>query len=110
MSPRPEKLSSVTVRKPTALGTMFVIISHEGGKLQEAFPVIGKCGSDVYAFGEALGRMISLFLRHECSFSNSQRVAAIVEQLRELGGTRADFQSVPDALADALEEVEDLVK
>jgi hypothetical protein len=66
------------------------------------FAIIGRAGSDVTAFTEAIGRLISLALR--CGVP----VKLIAEQLRGIGGSRsAGFgpdrvRSVPDAIGKVL--------
>ena len=75
------------------------------GKPFELFAQIGKAGSDVIAFTEAIARLISLALR--CGVS----IDEIVTQLEGIGGARSvgfgpnRIMSVPDAIGRALNEL-----
>ena len=75
------------------------------GRPFELFAQIGKAGSDVIAFTEAIARLISLALR--CGVS----VDEIVTQLEGIGGARSvgfgpnRIMSVPDAIGRTLKEL-----
>jgi ribonucleoside-diphosphate reductase alpha chain len=68
------------------------------------FAIIGRAGSDVMAFTEAIGRLLSLALR--CGIP----VRLLAEQLRGIGGSRsagfgpARVRSVPDAIGKLLQD------
>jgi len=70
----------------------------------------GKAGSDLQADAEGLGRLVSLSLRTTEPHNRRQMLKLIVEQLRDIGGSRtAGFgsnrvTSLPDAVARALED------
>jgi ribonucleoside-diphosphate reductase alpha chain len=99
---RPKTLSGHTTSIRTALGNLFVTVNAADGKPFELFAQIGKAGSDVVAFTEAIARLISLALR--CGVS----VDEIVTQLEGIGGARSvgfgpnRIMSVPDAIGQAL--------
>ena len=99
---RPKTLSGQTTSIGTALGNLFVTVNSADGRPFELFAQIGKAGSDVVAFTEAIARLISLALR--CGVS----VDEIVTQLEGIGGARSvgygpnRIMSVPDAIGQAL--------
>lgn len=99
---RPKTLSGKTTSVRTALGNLFVTVNSADGKPFELFAQIGKAGSDVVAFTEAIARLISLALR--CGVS----VDEIVTQLEGIGGARSvgygpnKIMSVPDAIGQTL--------
>lgn len=109
--PRPYKRYGVTVSKGTPAGTAHITMNDdEEGTPFEVFVDIGKGGSDIKAMAEALGRMASLVLRLSSPLSPKERVNEIVNQLSGIGGPRSlgfgksRVRSLPDALAQALEE------
>ena len=99
---RPKTLSGHTTSIRTALGNLFVTVNMADGRPFELFAQIGKAGSDVVAFTEAIARLISLALR--CGVN----VDEIVTQLEGIGGARSvgfgpnRIMSVPDAIGQAL--------
>jgi len=102
---RPKTLSGQTTSVGTALGNLFVTVNSADGRPFELFAQIGKAGSDVIAFTEAIARLISLALR--CGVS----VDEIVTQLEGIGGARSvgfgpnRVRSVPDAIGQALRSI-----
>ncbi|GAB6877468.1 adenosylcobalamin-dependent ribonucleoside-diphosphate reductase [Thermaerobacter litoralis] len=101
---RPSKLNGFTVRRTTPLGNLYLTLNTFNGYPFELFAQIGKAGSDVAAFTEAIARLVSLAFRagvdpHE-----------VVEQLRGIGGSRSvgfgpnRVLSVPDAIAQFLDD------
>ncbi len=102
---RPKTLSGQTTSIGTALGNLFVTVNSADGKPFELFAQIGKAGSDVVAFTEAIARLISLALR--CGVS----IDEIVTQLEGIGGARSvgygpnRIMSVPDAIGQALRKL-----
>ncbi len=102
---RPKTLSGQTTSIGTALGNLFVTVNSANGKPFELFAQIGKAGSDVVAFTEAIARLISLALR--CGVG----VEEIVTQLEGIGGARSvgygpnRIMSVPDAIGQALRKL-----
>jgi ribonucleoside-diphosphate reductase alpha chain len=88
----------------TPLGKLRLFVTELDSKPFEVFAIIGRAGSDVMAFTEAIGRLISLALR------SGVPVRLVAEQLRGIGGSRsAGFgpdrvRSVPDAIGKVLQE------
>ncbi|HEU4327934.1 MAG TPA: vitamin B12-dependent ribonucleotide reductase [Roseiflexaceae bacterium] len=88
----------------TPLGKMRLFVTELNGQPFEVFAIIGRAGSDVTAFTEAIGRLLSLALR--CGIP----VNLLAEQLRGIGGSRSagfgpnQVRSVPDAMGKLLQE------
>lgn len=88
----------------TPQGKMRLFVTEMDGEPFEVFAVIGRAGSDVTAFTEAIGRLLSLGLR--CGIP----VKLLAEQLRGIGGSRSTgfgpdrVRSVPDAIGKLLQE------
>jgi ribonucleoside-diphosphate reductase alpha chain len=88
----------------TPLGKLRLFVTELDGQPFEVFAIIGRAGSDVMAFTEAIGRLLSLGLR--CGVP----VKLLAEQLRGIGGARsAGFgpdrvRSVPDAIGKLLQD------
>lgn len=111
IQPRPRKVTGETHRVETPLGTAYITVNmSESGEPLEAFVNIGSSGSDVMAFAEALGRLISLVLRTPSPLTAREKLAQVVDQLSGIGGSRSvgfgaqRVLSVPDALAQVLNE------
>lgn len=106
-SKRPQKLTGETIRKETPLGNLFVTLNKIDSSPFEVFAQIGKAGSDIVAFTEAIARLISLALRCEISADE------VIGQLKGIGGGRSvgfgpnRVLSVPDAIGRALCELLD---
>lgn len=110
--PRPKKLQGMTVTTPTPFGTAYVTMNMDdhGMPFEVFITAPGKAGSDLQADAEGLGRLVSLSLRTTEPHNRRQMLKLIVEQLRDIGGSRtAGFgpnrvTSLPDAVARALED------
>lgn len=95
---RPQRLQGFTDVRETPLGKMFLTLNTLNGHPIELFTQIGRAGSDVTAFTEAVARLISLALR--CGVSPE----AVANQLVGIGGSRSvgfgpnRVLSVPDAI------------
>ncbi len=101
---RPTRLQGFTDEKITPLGKLFLTLNMMDGHPLELFAQIGKAGSDVTAFTEAIARLVSGALRvgvdpHE-----------VADQLWGIGGSRSvgygpnRVRSVPDAIGQFLME------
>ena len=103
---RPDMLSGISLRRPTTAGTMFVTVNYDDDfTVQEVIINVGKAGAESHAMAEALGRMISAFLRHECQHCGEDRLELVIEQLAGITSTpRGNGRSMPDALSDALKD------
>lgn len=101
---RPETLPSTTHKITTGLGNLYITVSFFMGAPFEVFCSIGKSGYSTMADAEAIGRLASLALRSGIS------TAEVVSQLKGIGGSEPTFhngaliQSIPDAIALALEK------
>ncbi len=101
---RPDSLPSMTHKVSTGLGRLYITISHFNHKPFEVFCSIGKSGYSTMADAEAIGRLASLALRSGISAEE------VVSQLKGIGGSEPTFhngaliQSIPDAIAQALEK------
>lgn len=105
---RPSRLRGITDARKTPLGTLYLTLNLWHERPFELFAQIGKAGSDVTAFTEAIARLASLAFR--CGVDPDE----VAEQLMGIGGSRSvgfgpnRVLSVPDAighfLLDYLEE------
>ncbi len=101
---RPDSLPSTTHKISTGLGRLYITITHFNKQPFEVFCSIGKSGYTTMADAEAIGRLTSLALRSGIS------AADVVSQLKGIGGSEPTFhngaliQSIPDAIAQALEK------
>lgn len=98
---RPRVTEGITEKITTSDGTLYVTINHDDYGLCEVFTRIGKHGSDVASWSEAVGRLISLCLRSGISLKS------IIDQL--IGITSKPIWhdgelilSVPDAIGRTL--------
>lgn len=103
------KLTGTTYKLLTPQGRAFITINKDNsGNPFEVFASVGKAGSDVTALSEALGRVISGWLR--TSASPLTTLKEVVVQLIGIGGARSvgfganRVSSVPDAIAKVLAE------
>jgi ribonucleoside-diphosphate reductase alpha chain len=108
-SDRGYKLSGTTYKVATPQGKAFITVNrNEDGDPMEVFASVGKAGSDVAALSEALGRIISGWIR--MSPNPMKTVKEIVSQLIGIGGAmsvgfgRNRVSSIPDAIAKVLAE------
>ncbi|TSC83467.1 MAG: ribonucleoside-diphosphate reductase [Microgenomates group bacterium Gr01-1014_16] len=107
--PRPVKIEGATYRIETPMGVAFITVNHDhDGNPYEVFVTIGKAGSDLTAMAEALGRLVSKFLKLPGGVSSRERVQMIIDQMAGIGGARSvgfgsnKVRSLPDAMARAL--------
>ncbi|KKT45586.1 MAG: Ribonucleoside-diphosphate reductase [candidate division WWE3 bacterium GW2011_GWA2_44_16] len=103
------RLSGTTYKLDTPQGKAFITVNkNEAGDPVEVFANVGKAGSDVAALSEALGRLISGWLR--VSHNPLHTTKEIVVQLLGIGGSRTigfgtkRVASIPDAVAKVLAE------
>lgn len=101
---RPAVVRGKTFKMKTEMGSVYVTINEDEQGLVETFVQLGKPGSSVITFTDALGRLISLALR------SGIKPSEIVDQLKLIKGSRPVMQedgqvvfSVPDAIAKAIE-------
>ena len=102
---RPSELKSVTTRVPTGLGNMYITVTFLDEKPFELFATISKSGKEVHAMTEALGRLVSLWLR------SGGEVNDIVDQLIGIAGEnplaigKGVTLSIPDGIAQMLRKL-----
>ncbi len=108
---RPQKLTGVTYKAKTPVGTAFISInSDEVGNPFEMFINVGKAGSHIMADAEAMGRLISLSLRVPSALPARVVAETVVEQLAGIGGAdsvgfgNGRVRSLADAVAKVLRD------
>jgi len=100
----------LTLSKSTPYGTVHMTLnSHpEDGDPFELFVRVGKSGSEVMAWAEAFGRVVSYTLSIPSPFSPKARLEEIARQLENIGGGdvwvagQERVVSAPDAIAKLL--------
>lgn len=108
---RPSRTQGETYSKQTAAGKVHITINsfNGSGDPREMFVSAGKAGSDRQADCEAIGRLISLYLRTEDA-TTLEKMALVAEQLSGIGGSvsygfgKERVKSIPDAIASIINE------
>lgn len=101
---RPKSLKGVTDARQTPEGNLYLTLNLYENHPFELFAQIGKAGSDISAFTEAIARLISLAFR--CGVDPN----AVADELVGIGGSRFvgfgpnRVRSVPDAIGQFLSE------
>lgn len=107
---RPEIMYGITIRVKSPHGTVFVTLNENENQVPfEIFLNTGKCGSDLSADGEAIGRLCSLLLRLPSPVPELERIELIIRHLLGIcgsrdPGTKDGIRSIPDAVANALSQ------
>jgi ribonucleoside-diphosphate reductase alpha chain len=86
LDPVPSMVDGATFRRETPAGTVRVTINAQDGRPFEVFIFLGRAGSETQSFCEALGRMLSAFLRVESPVPPVDRLKLAAEQLTGIGG------------------------
>ena len=101
---RPKVMVGRTLKLKLPQGGLYVTAnSDEVGTLKEVFVTLGKLGGDEKADAEAIGRLISLYLKH------GGEIQSVVNMLKGIRGKYVSWDegvqllSIPDAVAKALE-------
>ncbi len=95
---RPRSLTGITDAKQTPEGNLYLTLNFHQEHPFELFAQIGKAGSDISAFTEAIARLISL------AFRSGVDPQVVAEELLGIGGSRFvgfgpnRVRSVPDAI------------
>ena len=84
--PVPALIEGHTYRKETPAGTARVVINAVDADPFEVFLLLGRAGSEVQSFMEALGRVISLYLRSDAALTPRRKLELVAEQLQGIGG------------------------
>ncbi len=101
---RPKRLIGLTDARQTPEGNLYLTLNFHEKQPFELFAQIGKAGSDLAAFTEAIARLISLAFR--CGIDPQ----AVADELLGIGGSRFvgfgpnRVRSVPDAIGQFLNE------
>ncbi|HBE80728.1 MAG TPA: adenosylcobalamin-dependent ribonucleoside-diphosphate reductase, partial [Firmicutes bacterium] len=101
---RPKSLTGITDTRLTPEGNLYLTLNFHNNHPFEMFAQIGKAGSDISAFTEAIARLISLAFR--CGVDPEE----IADELTGIGGSRFvgfgpnRVRSVPDAIGQFLTE------
>lgn len=107
MAPRPRDvvLEGRTYKVRTDMGNVYITVNRNGGGPLEVFIHLGKSGSTLMAFSEAIGRLVSLALR------SGIQPEHVIRQLEGIKSGPAIRQpdgsfvfSVPDAIAKVLKK------
>jgi ribonucleoside-diphosphate reductase alpha chain len=108
---RPRILSGQTIRVRSPFGTIFVTLNEtEECRPFELFLNAGKCGSDITADAEAIGRLCSVLLRIPSPIPELKRIEIIIRHLSGIAGSKdvangeEKIRSIPDAIAAALKQ------
>jgi ribonucleoside-diphosphate reductase alpha chain len=100
---RPKAMEGRTLKLKLPQGGIYVTANMTNGETKEVFVTLGKSGGDEKADAEALGRLISLYLQHGGDIKN------VISTLKGIKGKYVSWdegtqlQSIPDAVAKALE-------
>jgi len=84
--PVPNQVQGRTYRRETPAGTARVVINEVDRDPFEVFLLLGRAGSEVQSFMEALGRIISLYLRSNGNLTPRRRLQLAADQLKGIGG------------------------
>ena len=102
---RPDVLRGLTIKKDSPLGALYLTVNEDAeGAPFEIFCTVGKAGGAANADTEAIGRLMSLALRHGVPLD------ALRDQLRGISCDRAvgfgpnKVLSGPDGIAQALDQ------
>lgn len=105
---RPLLVEGVTYMADSPVGKTYITVNQVDNKPFEVFITNGKSGSDVAAMADALGRMISIFMRLNSPVHPRERMRKVVSELSGLGGSKSigfgenRVRSLPDAIAKVL--------
>lgn len=106
---RPDVVQGYTRQVRAPEGKVLITLNSDDDGLLEVFVNVGKAGSDVSALAEALGRLLSIYLRVDSPVAQNERATEAAEQLRSIGGSASigfgqdRVRSLPDAVARAIE-------
>nr|WP_198004834.1 vitamin B12-dependent ribonucleotide reductase [Rubrobacter xylanophilus] len=101
---RPRTLSGVTKKIRTGHGPLYVTMNDDEFGPRECFIVLGKPGGTASAFSDALGRMISLALKHGATPAEISHQLKGIQDGHPAGVGPNAVLSVPDGVAKAMAE------
>jgi len=103
---RPSKLSSNTFVIETGNGKMYVTVSDYKGRPLELFIQVGKSGTILNTFSEAVGRLISIMLQHGVPVKNITKTLiginsdrSVWYRFEETDQKPSQILSIPDGIA-----------
>lgn len=105
---RPTYLDGITQKKETHAGTLYVTLNFHEGSPVEVFIRLGKAGETERAFTEAIGRLCSAALQHGTPLGELCKQLRGISQVETFGFGEQRVLSVPDAVAQILEDYVDL--
>ena len=100
---RPEMLVGRTLKWPSPLGDLYVTVNADEGAPFEVFCTVGKAGGSANADTEAIGRLISLALRHGVPLEEVRDQLRGIACDRTIGMGPDKVLSAPDGIAQALD-------
>ena len=116
LDPVPSVVDGTTFRRETPAGTVRVTVTSQDGRPFEVFIFLGRAGSETQSFCEALGRMLSAFLRVESPVPPPDRLKLAADQLTGIGGANQvgfgpnRVLSVVDAIGQILRDYPDAME
>ena len=99
---RPQSISGITGVIKTGCGKLYGTISNKDESYQEVFLHLGKCGGCAAAFLDALGRLISLGLNEQLTFTVVQRALQGIRCPSPTISGGIEVLSCPDAITKLL--------
>ncbi len=99
--PVPGEATGVRYRYPTNLGNAYVTITDDAEGPREVFISLGKCGSDIGALSEAIGRLVSAALARRVPPEELARQLVDITS-QPVPGADGWVKSLPDAVGQAL--------
>ena len=103
-------LPAKVIPQETPSTTLYLSISEKDGKPFETFINLGKAGSDVHAWAEAVARLLSFALQIYSPIQQKARLKEIARQLKGIQGSQTigfgldRVLSEPDAIAIAIDK------
>jgi ribonucleoside-diphosphate reductase alpha chain len=102
---RPQILRGCTVKKASPLGDLYVTINRDEEDVPfEVFCAVGKAGGAANADMEAIGRLISMALRHDVELTEVRDQLRGISCDRPVGFGPHKVLSGPDGIAQALDQ------
>ncbi len=105
---RPNYLDGITQKKETHAGTLYVTLNFHEGQPAEVFIRLGKAGDTQRAMTEAIARLCSAALQHGTPLRVLCKQLRGISQVETFGFGEQRVLSVPDAVAQILEDYVDM--
>ena len=104
MKNRAEELNGFTTELKTGLGKARLTVNEQDGIPFEVFITMGKSGGTITAKAEAIGRLISLALRHDATIEEIVKQLIDISDDQPLYVGKKIIKSLPDAIAQELKK------